>query len=144
MEHLPESRLLHCDFEALVSNAIHMVKDVYRDAQIDLKLSDGGDFHILGDSSLLDMAIFNLIENAAKYSDSPATISVNLEHKGDWIELKVKDKGMGIPAKDLPHIFERFYRVDKSRSRKIGGSGLGLSIVEMIINKHFGQNFSRI
>jgi two-component system, OmpR family, phosphate regulon sensor histidine kinase PhoR len=139
IEHLPESRLLLCDFRALVENEIQLVKDVFSDAEIDLHVTENADFYILGDSSLLEMAIFNLVENAAKYSNPPAKITLNLEHKEDWIQLKISDQGVGIPAKDLPHIFERFFRVDKARSTKIGGSGLGLSIVEMIISKHFGK-----
>ncbi len=139
IEHLPESRLIDCDFEELVETCAQLVKDVFPNAEIAINLSEGSDFHILGDTSLLEMAVFNLIENAAKYSEGPAKITLNLEQKGNFIELKISDKGMGIPAKDIPHIFERFYRVDKSRSKKIGGSGLGLSIVEMIIHKHFGK-----
>lgn len=139
IEHLPESRLLDCDFEQLVRTSAQLVKDVFPNASIEIKLAEEADFHILCDTNLMEMAVFNLIENAAKYSDGPAKITVSLEQKGNFLELKISDQGMGIPAKDLPHIFERFYRVDVSRSRKIGGSGLGLSIVEMIIHKHFGK-----
>ena len=139
IEHLPESRLISCDFEGLVDNAAQLVKDVFPDAQIAFNRAEGADYYILGDTSLLEMAVFNLIENSAKYSERPAKITLDLAQKGEWIELKISDQGVGIPAKDLPHIFERFYRVDKSRSKRIGGSGLGLSIVEMIISKHFGK-----
>lgn len=136
IEHLPESRLNDCNVVDLVREASQLVQDVFPDAQIDNEIN--GDFHMLGDANLLEMAIFNLIQNAAKYSEPPAHITVQLDRKGDFIELKVKDKGMGIPMKDIPHIFDRFYRVDRTRTKKIGGSGLGLSIVEMIIQKHFG------
>lgn len=139
IEHLPESRLITCDFERLVENSSHLVKDVYPDAEITFDRAEGIHYDILGDTSLLEMAVFNLIENAAKYSEGPPKITLALEQKGEWIQLKVSDQGMGIPPEDLPHIFERFYRVNKARTRKIGGSGLGLSIVEMIISKHFGK-----
>lgn len=92
---------------------------------------------ITGDSSLISQAINNLISNAAKYSKSQnldITIS-NIENQGI---IDIKDYGIGIPKEHIPHIFERFYRVDKARSRQTGGTGLGLSIVKNIIELHQG------
>src|SRR5690606_28696855 len=83
----------------------------------------------------------NLLENAVKYSNPPAKVELSLKRYKKGIEIKIKDHGIGIPKEDLEHIFQRFYTVDKARSRKMGGAGLGLSLVETIINKHQGTIF---
>lgn len=87
---------------------------------------------------LLSTAISNLITNAVKYSESDR-IEVILNNIDKNIEIIVKDYGIGIKKEHLNHLFERFYRVDKTRSRKLGGSGLGLSIVKNIIDLHSGE-----
>jgi signal transduction histidine kinase len=94
---------------------------------------------VLGDPQLLDMAIMNILENAAKYSSPQAEIAMSIQKVADRIQLTVQDNGIGIPEADLPYIFDRFYTVDKARSRKAGGTGLGLSIVKTIIEKHMGS-----
>jgi two-component system phosphate regulon sensor histidine kinase PhoR len=91
------------------------------------------------DSSLIEMAITNLLDNGAKYSEGAANIDVRLRKEGSWTIIDVQDQGIGIPEADLKHVFQRFYRVNKAHSTKLGGSGLGLSIVETIINKHLGK-----
>ena len=93
----------------------------------------------MADSDLMHQAILNLLDNAVKYSKSPAQIKVVIEKGPSDIYLHISDKGIGIPQEDLDRIFERFYAVDKSHSRSMGGSGLGLSIVERIIEKHQGK-----
>ena len=80
-----------------------------------------------------------MIKNGAKYSNPPADITVTLEKKNDFIYLSIADKGIGIPEEDLEHIFQRFYTVNKAHSQKMGGAGLGLSLVETIIEKHSGH-----
>ena len=82
----------------------------------------------------------NLLENAVKYSPDPAKITLTIDKGAEnTVQLRIKDEGIGIPEKDLPRIFDRFYTVDKARSRKSGGAGLGLSIVKTIIEKHNGR-----
>jgi two-component system phosphate regulon sensor histidine kinase PhoR len=81
----------------------------------------------------------NLLENAVKYTPQNAYISIVLEPREREIQVYVRDNGPGIPAEDLPHLFERFYRVDKGRSREKGGTGLGLSIVKHIVQLHGGR-----
>jgi two-component system phosphate regulon sensor histidine kinase PhoR len=88
---------------------------------------------------LLEQALFNLVDNAIKYSDPGATIIVDAEKTADEVVIRVVDEGCGIPKDHLERIFERFYRVDKARSRKEGGTGLGLAIVKHIVNAHNGR-----
>jgi signal transduction histidine kinase len=82
--------------------------------------------------------LHNLLENAVAHTPKGGTISVAARTQGDWVEVSVSDTGEGIPAKDLPNIFERFYRVDKSRARATGGSGLGLTIAKRLVEAHGG------
>lgn len=89
-------------------------------------------------SPLLTQAMVNLIDNAIKYSAEKSPVAVQALQKGGRLEISVKDNGIGIPESDIPRIFERFYRVDKARSRQMGGSGLGLSIVKHIVQAHGG------
>jgi two-component system phosphate regulon sensor histidine kinase PhoR len=91
-----------------------------------------------GNEDELKQVLLNLLENAAKYSGPGGLIELIVEEKGDLLEISVKDEGIGIPPEDLPRIFERFYRVDKARSRKLGGTGLGLSIVKHIVESYGG------
>jgi len=90
-------------------------------------------------SQLLEQAIINLIANAIEYSGEGTQIEVGAQETGDGVRLYVADQGCGIPAAHLPRIFERFYRVDKARSRKVGGTGLGLAIVKHIALAHGGR-----
>ena len=82
--------------------------------------------------------IFNLVENGIKYNHAGGSVHVTARHTQDEAELLVEDTGMGIPQDAIEHIFERFYRVDKARSRQAGGSGLGLSIVHELVERNFG------
>jgi signal transduction histidine kinase len=82
--------------------------------------------------------LHNILENAVAHTHRGGTIKVTAHHKGKWVEVSVSDTGEGIPAEDLPHIFERFYRVDKSRTRATGGSGLGLTIAKRLVEAHGG------
>jgi signal transduction histidine kinase len=86
----------------------------------------------------INEVLHNLLENAVAHTHRGGTISVAAGTKGKWVEVSVSDTGEGIPAEDLPHIFERFYRVDKSRARATGGSGLGLTIARRLVEAHGG------
>lgn len=137
IENIPQSRLIECDIYSIVQDCISTVREVYPEANIVVQNTFEG--NIVADPSLMELAIGNLLENAAKYSKSPAKISVIIEQEGDFLKLKIADQGIGIPEKDLERVFERFYTVDKAHSKKLGGSGLGLSIVRTIVEKHFGK-----
>jgi len=90
------------------------------------------------DESRLQEIIYNLLDNAVKYSQSAGVITLRAAVESDRVRISVSDEGIGIPEKDLPRIFERFYRADKARSRELGGTGLGLSIVKHIAQLHGG------
>jgi heavy metal sensor kinase len=94
---------------------------------------------VYGDPERLRQLIWNLVENAVRYTPAGGMITIALRRHGPVAELTVSDTGIGIPPEHLPHIFERFYRVDTSRSRALGGTGLGLSIVRQIAEAHGGQ-----
>jgi two-component system, OmpR family, sensor histidine kinase SenX3 len=93
----------------------------------------------VGDRRQLVSAVGNLLENAVKYSEAGQRVVVSAAQSGRWIELAVADEGIGIPARDLDRIFERFYRVDRARRRATGGTGLGLAIVRHVATNHGGE-----
>jgi len=94
---------------------------------------------VIGDRRQLVSALYNLLENAVKFSYDSGVVQFGSVIKGDDIEISVADHGVGIPARDLDRIFERFYRVDQGRSRQTGGTGLGLSIVRHVAANHQGR-----
>jgi two-component system phosphate regulon sensor histidine kinase PhoR len=91
------------------------------------------------DEGLLEQALVNLLDNAIKYSPPGKVVRMSARAEGGFLVVEVRDRGIGIPARDLPRIFERFYRVDKARSRELGGTGLGLAIVRHIAIAHGGD-----
>lgn len=97
------------------------------------------DVSIVGDHYQLVSAVGNLVDNAVKYSDGKGGVTVGVAPDGDRVVITVTDSGIGIPASSLDRIFERFYRVDRSRGRSTGGTGLGLSIVRHIVHNHGGE-----
>ena len=91
------------------------------------------------DGQRVNQVLHNLLENAVAHTGKGGTITVAAAKQGDWVEISVSDTGEGIPAVDLPNIFERFYRVDRSRARATGGSGLGLTIAKRLVEAHGGK-----
>lgn len=98
-----------------------------------------GENHCVCDAGKLYQVFLNLLDNAIKYSDPGAQVYVSLEQDGSSVVVRIRDTGVGIPEEDLPQLFERFYRVDKARSRATGGSGLGLSITKELVDLHGGE-----
>jgi signal transduction histidine kinase len=137
LENLLDSRFQECDLVALAETCRQVVLAVYETAQITIEKSNES-IAVAADPDILELAIINLLDNAAKYSNPPAKITIKLEQEGDEACVSITDRGIGIPPADLEHIFERFYTVDKARSRRWGGAGLGLSIVRTIVEKHHG------
>jgi two-component system, OmpR family, phosphate regulon sensor histidine kinase PhoR len=93
---------------------------------------------VVGNADYLERAVANLLENAIKYTPAGGKIDVSVASDGAQVAVEVSDNGIGIPPEDCARIFERFYRVDRSRSREMGGTGLGLSIVKHIAQSHGG------
>lgn len=91
------------------------------------------------DSDRIEQVLTNILSNAIKYTPDGGEISIKAWSEDDTVLICVKDNGIGIPEKDIGRLFERFYRVDKARSREAGGSGLGLSIAKEIIERHGGR-----
>jgi two-component system sensor histidine kinase SenX3 len=100
--------------------------------------SDLGEM-VIGDRRQLVSALQNLLENAIKYSDPGTSVEVSVRRADGEVMIEVRDRGVGIPAKEIDRIFERFYRVDRARSRETGGTGLGLSIARHIAHNHGGD-----
>ena len=115
-----------------------------REQTLDVQIADSCE--MFADPGKLSQVCYNIIENAIKYTPDGGTITVKLKKSGRDAVLEINDTGVGIPPEDQPHVFDRFYRVDKARSRDTGGTGLGLSIVQQIIRLHAGsiQVFSEV
>ncbi len=105
----------------------------FREAAIEASVGGEDVPNCLCDRDALEQVISNLLSNAARYSNPGSRVEVVLERKGDAVEVRVSDTGIGIPSEDLERIFERFYRVDAARSRALGSTGLGLSIVKHLV-----------
>lgn len=121
----------------------NLLFEVYRQVDrlekpVTLELTAVDQATILGDPDRLKQLMLNLVDNAIKYTPAGGKVSLSLSQQNGWAHLSVSDTGVGIPAEDIPHIFDRFYRVDKARSRAQGGSGLGLAIAKWIVQAHGG------
>lgn len=118
--------------------------EVYRQVSriekpVSVELSEVDQATVLGDEDRLKQVLLNLVDNGIKYTPPGGTVKLRLSKNDRQAFLSVCDTGVGIPAEDLPHIFDRFYRVDKARSREQGGSGLGLAIVKWVVQAHGGR-----
>ena len=136
--HLP-LKLEPVDVKALINSIIQGFEKNAGDKGLKL-IADISDYipSVTADRVRLEQVIVNLVDNAIKYTNSGAVrVAVNMAD--NMLKVDVEDTGIGIPEKDIPRIFERFYRVDKGRSRELGGTGLGLAIVKHIIQAHNGK-----
>lgn len=123
----------------LLDKVRHKLQPLAAMKGIEIKLRSEGDPTVVGDAMKLQQAFSNLVDNAIKYSPEDTTISIGITKDSKNAVISVSDQGIGISDEDLRRIFERFYRVDKARSRETGGTGLGLSIVESIVKQHNGS-----
>ncbi len=126
------------DIRALVDEVFADMEMKARERNIRLCYKDGADqhFRVRADKETIRQVLINLIDNSIKYGQEGGTTKVGFYDMDTHLLLEVSDNGIGIADKDLPHVFDRFFRVDKSRSREAGGTGLGLSIVKHIIEAH--------
>ena len=127
------------DFTELCIGAVHALQPAAEKNRLTLTMDVAKDVTLQGDESKLGQVIYNLIDNAIKYTPEGGSVHVTMKADGRNAVFAVKDTGVGIPEEDAKHIFDRFYRVDKARSRETGGTGLGLSIVRQMVQLHRGE-----
>lgn len=119
----------------LAENCVDMLQLHAEKHQVTLDM-EGEPCNILGNKEMIEETLYNLCDNAIRYNNPGGTVHVTVRPQGDKVLLKVADTGIGIPKEHQKRIFERFYRVDKSRSKATGGTGLGLAIVKHIVTQH--------
>ena len=130
--------------ETLVEEVVEVLREKARRGGVALETQIPPELPlVLGDADRLQQVLINLTDNAIKYSASGGRVRISAAAGSDGptptVEVSVEDDGVGIPATDLPRLTERFYRVDKARSRELGGTGLGLAIVKHIVQAHGGR-----
>ena len=135
----PETQIFPVDVGRIVVSAGHMLRPLAQGRWVRIIFELETDCRILAAEDDIYQIVVNLAENGIKYNVEGGMLILRLEKVDRQIRLTVEDTGIGIPEEDLPHIFDRFYRVDKARSREQGGSGLGLSIVKDTVRQHGGE-----
>ena len=123
----------------LVETVMKRIRPIAEKAQVELVLESFRPITAEVDETKFSLAVQNLVENAVKYNNPGGYVHVSLNSDHRYFYIHVEDNGLGIPEESIPHIFERFYRADKSHSREIGGTGLGLSITQNVIRMHKGE-----
>ena len=123
----------------LVNHVFDDLQHIASEKSVKIINSISSDFTVFVDEKKFSILLKNLIENAIKYNKQGGSVSISANKQDKYVLITVSDTGIGIPKESLPLIFERFYRVDKSRSRNVGGTGLGLSIVKHIAEAHNGK-----
>nr|WP_240951368.1 ATP-binding protein [Caldanaerobacter subterraneus] len=133
-------KLEPCDFNEIVKNVVNSlsIEATKKGHNVILNLSETLQ-KVNVDKDKVEQMAMNIINNAIKYTPEGGVIEISTAYDEEGVTFTVKDNGIGIPKEDLPRIFERFYRVDKARSRELGGTGLGLSIVKQIVELHKGK-----
>jgi signal transduction histidine kinase len=126
------------DLDRLINETLKVLRPLAAAKNIKLNYISEESVRIKGDAPKLKQMLINIIDNALKYTPEGGSVDVSLRKKDGRVLIEVVDNGIGIPKDDLPYIFDRFYRVDKARSRSTGGTGLGLSITQKIVYLHNG------
>jgi two-component system sensor histidine kinase SenX3 len=138
IDETPEHELVRVD--DVVREAVQRIRPSAEQHGIALHAQDvDHELTVIGDRRQLVSALFNLLDNAAKYSEPGSPVEVDVRAVNGLVEIAVRDHGIGIPPRDIDRIFERFYRVDRARSRETGGTGLGLAIVRHVAVNHEGD-----
>jgi signal transduction histidine kinase len=127
------------DLSRIVQTAIESVEAKAERFGTEINFDEGTEHRCVCDAQKLYQVFLNLLDNAIKYSDPGARVDVRVREDALSLTVEVRDTGVGIPEEDLGQLFERFYRVDKDRSRSTGGSGLGLAISRQIVEMHGGE-----
>ncbi|WP_456272189.1 sensor histidine kinase [Bacillus sp. AK031] len=137
-----DSYPMKCDplpFAQLVLDVVERFKLPAAQKKMNISMDLDDDIIVNGDADRLEQVVSNLLDNAIRYTPEGKTVNVHLSAEQETAKLIIQDSGQGIPEEDLPRVMERFYRVNKARTRKEGGTGLGLSIVYHIVKKHDGE-----
>lgn len=127
------------DLAELAATTTEQMRLLAEDKRVRLECRADGRIEVVGDRARLKQVVVNLVDNAIKYTPEGGAVGVIVSANDSRAVMLVEDNGVGVPADALPHLFERFYRVDKARSRQMGGVGLGLAIVKSIVAAHGGQ-----
>lgn len=126
-----------------LSSFLHSIYErvlpAFKNKRIHLQLDCPANLFIDIDPTRFEQVLINLLDNSLKYSNETSTTNVRAVEENGKVQITIQDQGIGIPEEDLPHIFDRLYRVDKSRSRATGGFGLGLAIVQQLVEAHGGE-----
>lgn len=138
-EHQAEIALEAGGLREVLQAAVQLCETKAQEKMIDIDLTCDDGLRVQMNAPLLEQAITNLVDNAIKYSDVGGQVRILAVRDRNGVHIQVSDDGCGIPAEHLPRLFERFYRVDKARSRNLGGTGLGLAIVKHIAKAHHGR-----
>ena len=134
-----EISMIQAPVEDVIRTAIQVLESKAEEKKIKIDFRCDDSLYTDMDPHLIEQAVVNLLDNAIKYSSSQSTIEIHAVYNKDEVQISIRDYGIGIEEEHLPRLFERFYRVDKARSRKLGGTGLGLAIVKHIIQAHNGK-----
>ncbi|XKH01270.1 PAS domain-containing sensor histidine kinase [Marinobacter nauticus] len=138
-EQLTETRFYDCELLAIVENARDSICEQAQEKQISLQLHGTEDLWLSGNAELLERAVINLLTNAIQYSPESSSIQIEVYRAGHLACLAVADEGIGIDTNELPYLFDRYYRQKSSELAGIHGTGLGLSFVRTVIEKHHGE-----
>ena len=134
--HLATERV---NVSALVSSLAAQMEPMvsWKNIQLDIGVDD--DIFVNGDRGWLECAVLNLLDNAIKFTSEGGTVNISVTAKDEWVRIEFRDTGIGIPAEALPHVFERFFRAEPSRSKEFEGAGLGLALVKWVVENHAGR-----
>ncbi len=134
--------MIPCDVRALVSSIVATLDKQATQRSIAIENEIPSTLaKVRADESALTQVFLNVLDNGIKYNKEGGCVRISAHEKGPFVQIDIADTGIGLSKEDLPRIFERFYRVDKARSRQLGGTGLGLSIAKHIIQAHHGEIF---
>jgi two-component system phosphate regulon sensor histidine kinase PhoR len=136
-DNLSYKRFIWCNIVSILENCKEALLLVNNGVKVVIK-KPKEDVFVLANAGLIELSFTNILENAVRYSSSAAEIYISIYEKENQVFIEIEDRGIGIDSSDLENIFNRFYMVNKSYSKKFGGSGLGLSLVKRIVEKHRG------
>ncbi len=137
-EHKEDLAFERCVLRTILDNAVQVCESAAEQKSIRVEVTCANEVYVKANAALLEQCFVNLVDNAIKYSPAQSRVRVEAEANGTRAYVRVIDEGVGIPREHHERVFERFYQVNKARSREAGGTGLGLAIVRHIVQAHRG------